>query len=131
MRGLTQAQIDELVSWSHEQLLNKYIKHKKREYLIDMQNENGVAHKSTEDPDVAALKNGIVEMRKEIQKRVRGMGDMNILDTFVEHTCKIKQVVCFEAGAIGITDPGLNHAELKQLKTQFTTARINFEGIMR
>lgn len=131
MKGLTQEQINNLKNLDNIKLLNLLEGYSDREYLIDLQNASGIAHKDISDPDVKALKDSVIAIREEIKKRIQGQSNIAILDNDLLLSKQIAHNSACRARALGIPDISKSESEIKQIKANYNTIRTNLEVIIK
>jgi len=131
MRGLTAEQLSSLKELTNEKLLILMRRYADREHLIDLQNANGIAHKDVSDPDVKALKDSVIAIRAEINKRVGGVSDRALVDDFLTDSKEIAQQIGFSRGALGIPQLSKTANEVKTMQESLVTKFKAIEGKMR
>ena len=98
-----------------------------REYLIDLQNASGIAHKSDADPDVKNFKDSVSALKKEVVERLKDRIGANVLEELLLNSGQLAQCSAWKAGTLGILDPGKTETEIKQIKTILNVQRSRVE----
>ena len=128
MKRLTTEELKNLTNVSDYKLLNMLERWSDRKYLIGIQNDNGINHKSLADPDVQKLHDDYDAIEVEVKVRFSEKG-INVLNigTLLDLTNQIALDGAIKAQALGIPSTGLSESELEQVKDDYNNVRGSIE----